>query len=112
MGEKARGLRAIWQREKEKIESLRSLKEQIEALRNQLEAYTRDSDWAKAGEVQYGKIPQLQRQLEAETAELEKIQEGGKMLKEEVDSEDIAEVVSKWTGIPVSRLVQGKCRSC
>ncbi len=108
LGEKARGMRAIWQREKDKIESLRSLKEQTEALRNQLEAYTRDSDWAKAGEIQYGKIPQLQKQLEAETAELEKIQEGGKMLKEEVDSDDIAEVVSKWTGIPVSRLVQGE----
>ena len=108
LGEKARGMRAIWQREKEKIESLRSLKEQIEVLRNKLESYTRDSDWAKAGEIQYGKIPQLQRQLEDETAELEKIQVGGKMLKEEVDSEDIAEVVSKWTGVPVSRLLQGE----
>ena len=108
LGEKARGMRAIWQREKEKIESLRSVKEQIEGLRTQLEAYTRDSDWAKAGEIQYGKIPQLQKQLDEETAELDTLQAGGKMLKEEVDSEDIAEVVSKWTGIPVSRMLQGE----
>lgn len=108
LGERARGLRAVWQREKDKIESIRSLKEQIEVLRNQLEAYTRDSEWAKAGELQYGKIPQLQKQLESQTAELEEIQQGGKMLKEEVDSDDIAEVVSKWTGVPVSRLMQGE----
>ncbi len=108
LGEKARGLRAAWQREKEKIETLRKLKEQIEGLRNQLETYTRDSEWAKAGEIQYGKIPQLQAQMEAESAELQKIQESGKMLKEEVDSDDIAEVVSKWTGVPVSRLMQGE----
>ncbi len=106
--EKASGMRAIWQREKDKIESVRSLKQELENLRNQMEAATRDSDWGRAGEIQYGKIPQLQKQLELETTDLEKIQEGGKMLKEEVDSEDIAEVVAKWTGIPVSRLVQGE----
>ena len=108
LGEKASGMRGIWQREKDKIESVRSLKQEIESLRTQLDAATRDSDWGKAGEIQYGRIPQLQKQLEEETAVLEKIQEGGKMLKEEVDSEDIAEVVAKWTGIPVSRLVQGE----
>jgi ATP-dependent Clp protease ATP-binding subunit ClpB len=65
-------------------------------------------DWARAAEIQHGKIPELQRALLAETAELEKIQASGKMLKEEVDAEDIAEVVAKWTGIPVSRLMQGE----
>ncbi len=106
--EKAGGMRAIWQREKDKIESVRSLKEQLEGLRNELDTFTRESEWAKAGEIQYGRIPQLQKQLEAETTELEQIQHGGKLLKEEVDSDDIAEVVSKWTGIPVSRLMQGE----
>lgn len=108
LNETASGLRAVWQREKEKIEAVRKVKQEIEELRNQLESATRDSDWGKAGEIQYGRIPKLQQVLESETAELEKIQEGGKMLKEEVDSEDIAEVVAKWTGIPVSRLVQGE----
>ena len=106
--ESASGMRAIWQREKEKIESVRKVKQDIEELRNQLESATRDSDWGKAGEIQYGQIPKLQQILVSETTELEKIQEGGKMLKEEVDSEDIAEVVAKWTGIPVSKLVQGE----
>ena len=106
--EKKNGLRGIWQREKEEIEKVRTLKQDLETLRNQLDASTRDSDWGKAGEIQYGKIPQLQKQLDAATADLAKIQQGGKMLKEEVDSEDIADVVAKWTGIPVSRLVQGE----
>jgi ATP-dependent Clp protease ATP-binding subunit ClpB len=106
--EQSSTLRATWSQEKDKIEAVRRAKEELDGLRNQLEAAQRDLDWARAAEIQHGKIPQLQRHLEAETAELERIQEGGKMLKEEVDSEDIAEVVSKWTGIPVSRLMQGE----
>ncbi len=108
LSEKASAKRGVWQREKEKIESIRKLKGQIEGLRTQLEAFTRDSEWGKAGEIQYGKIPQLEAQLEFESEELAKLQANGKMLKEEVDSEDIAEVVSKWTGVPVSRLLQGE----
>jgi len=108
LNEAASSLRARWQKEKEAIESMRDLKEQIDALRGQLEQAERDADWAKASEIQYGRIPQLQKQMEAEAAELERIQQSGKMLKEEVDSEDIAEVVSKWTGIPVSKLLQGE----
>jgi ATP-dependent Clp protease ATP-binding subunit ClpB len=108
--ESSAGLRAKWQREKETIEGVRAIKEEIDSLRVQLAQAERDADWAKASEIQYGRIPQLQKQLEAGTAKLEKIQEGGKMLKEEVDSEDVAEVVSKWTGIPVSKLLQGEMR--
>jgi ATP-dependent Clp protease ATP-binding subunit ClpB len=106
--EKSSALRAVWQREKEKIEAVRKAKSELDSLRSQLEEAQRNLDWARAAEIQHGRIPAIQRELEAQTAELEQIQEGGKMLKEEVDSEDIAEVVSKWTGIPVSRLMQGE----
>ena len=108
LSEQASALRGVWQREKEKIESLRAHKEQLEALRTELQQAEREADWARAAEIQHGRIPTLQTQLEEETAELETIQQGGKMLKEEVDSEDIAEVVSKWTGVPVSKMLQGE----
>ncbi|MBX7131865.1 MAG: ATP-dependent chaperone ClpB [Fimbriimonadaceae bacterium] len=108
LNEKASAMRAVWQTEKDKIERTRSIKEELDSLRNQLQQAERDLDWARAAEIQHGRIPALLEQLEAETAELEKIQESGKLLKEEVDSEDIAEVVSKWTGIPVSKLMQGE----
>lgn len=108
LGEKSSSLRAVWQQEKDKIEGLRSVKEQLDQLRNQLETAQRDSDWARAAEIQHGQMPVLQRQLDAETAKLEELSSGGRMLKEQVDGEDIAEVVSKWTGIPVSRLMTGE----
>ncbi|CAN5474897.1 ATP-dependent chaperone ClpB [soil metagenome] len=108
LSEKASGLRAIWQKEKEVIERVRTIKEELDNLRAQLEAAQREADWAKAAEIQHGKIPVLQRQLEAESNALEAVQVGGKMLKEQVDGEDIADVVSKWTGIPVSRLMTGE----
>ncbi len=108
LNEKASGLRANWQREKGGIEHIRSLKDQLDVLRTQLEAAQREMDWARAAEIQHGQIPSLMKRLEFETAEIEKKQEGGRMLKEQVDSEDIAEVVSKWTGVPVSRLLQGE----
>ena len=106
--EQASGLRAVWTREKDQIERVRAIKTELDQLNNQLEAVQRELDWAKAAEIQHGKIPQLLRQLQAETKSLEEIQQSGKMLKEEVDAEDIAEVVSKWTGVPVSRLLQGE----
>lgn len=106
--EKASGLRAVWQKEKEKIESLRTIKEELEQVRNELAQAQRDYEWQRAAELQHGKIPALEKRLEAETAELQEVSEGNQMLKEEVDSEDIAEVVSKWTGIPVSKLLQGE----
>ncbi len=108
LSEQSSQLRARWGREKEKIEAVSHVKEEIEALRLQLEAAQRDADWARAAELQYGRIPQLEKQLEADTAELEDITAEGRMLKEEVDEEDIAEVVAKSTGIPVARLVQGE----
>ncbi len=106
--EQASGLRATWTREKDQIERVRGIKEHLDQLASQLEGAQRELDWARAAEIQHGKIPELQRALAAETKELEQIQGSGKMLKEEVDSEDVAYVVSKWTGVPVSRLLQGE----
>jgi ATP-dependent Clp protease ATP-binding subunit ClpB len=108
LSEKSMALQATWQREKEKIENIRTLKAELDELRVQLEQAKTDYDYARAAEIQHGKMPQVQRDLDEQTGELEAIQADGKMLKEEVDSEDIAEVVSKWTGIPVSRLLQGE----
>jgi ATP-dependent Clp protease ATP-binding subunit ClpB len=106
--EKASGMRAIWQKEKEKIESLRAIKEEMEQIRTELAQAQRDYEWQRAAELQHGRIPELEKRLELETAELQAVSEGNQMLKEEVDSEDIAEVVSKWTGVPVSKLLQGE----
>ena len=106
--EGASAMRAEWQTEKQKIEAIRAIKEEMDDLRNQLLQAERDVDYAKAAEIQHGKLPQLHKNLKQEEADLILIQQKGKLLKEEVDSEDIAEVVSKWTGIPVSKLMQGE----
>mgnify|MGYP003332517425 CR=1 FL=1 len=94
-----------WESEKQAIGAIRSLKEELESLRAQME---RESDLEKAAEIRYGRIPELDRRIEAATAQLNTLQHDQRMLKEEVDSEDIAEVVSKWTGVPVSRLMEGE----
>ncbi|CAN5626930.1 ATP-dependent chaperone ClpB [soil metagenome] len=105
--EKSQGLRARWQREKEGIEGARRVKEQLDALRMQYDRAFSDGDYARASEIQYGEIPRLQKELEIAQATIAE-QGQTSMLKEQVDSEDIAEVVSKWTHIPVSRLMQGE----
>ncbi|MBL8087911.1 MAG: ATP-dependent chaperone ClpB [Chthonomonas sp.] len=97
-----------WQVEKSKIESLRTLKQQLDELTVQLEAANRDYDYARAAEIKNGRLPEIQAKLDEETRTLEALQSEDKMLKEEVDSEDVAEIVSKWTGIPVSKLLQGE----
>jgi ATP-dependent Clp protease ATP-binding subunit ClpB len=94
-----------WEAEREAIGVIRSLKEELEALRTQLE---RETDLEKAAEVRYGRIPEVERRIADATAHLDELQSGRRMLKEEVDAEDIAEVVSKWTGVPVSRLMEGE----
>jgi ATP-dependent Clp protease ATP-binding subunit ClpB len=106
--EKSGGMRAIWQTEKEKIERVRKIKQELDDLRAQFQKASDAGDYALAAEIQHGKMPSLQKRLADESAELERVQQGGKMLKEEVGSEDIAEVVAKWTGIPVSKLLQGE----
>jgi ATP-dependent Clp protease ATP-binding subunit ClpB len=97
-----------WQQEKEAIQKARKLKEELEAVRRDVEEAQRSGDYTKASELQYGRVPQLERNIKAEEARLAELQKGQRMLKEEVDEEDIADVVSKWTHIPVSRLMEGE----
>ena len=94
-----------WENEKQAIDAIRSLKEELEHLRTQVE---RETDLAVAAEIRYGRIPELERRIEEATQHLDQLQTDNRMLKEEVDSDDIAEVVSKWTGVPVSRLVESE----
>jgi ATP-dependent Clp protease ATP-binding subunit ClpB len=97
---------AHWNNEKQAIGRIRELKEQLEARRSEVE---RETDLERAAEIRYGQIPELERQVEEATHQLEELQSGGqRMLKEEVDEEDVAEVVSRWTGVPVSRLMEGE----
>ena len=106
--EKRNELRAQWMREKEIIALMRGYKEQIEKTKMESERAEREGNLTKAAELRYGKLIELQRSLEEENKRLLEAQKRRKMLKEEVDEEDIAEVVSKWTGIPVSRMLEGE----
>ena len=103
--EQSDGMRAHWDQEKTAISVIRLLKEKLETARAQVE---REVDLEKAAAIRYGEIPELERQVGEATKVLEEAQADGKMLKEEVDSEDIAEVVAKATGIPVTRLLEGE----
>src|SRR5438309_823636 len=106
--ETSSGMKAKWQSEKEAIEHMRTAKAELEQLRLQLDQARNAGDLARASEIQYGKIPELERKLEAEQSKLAKIQTDGVTLKEEVDEEDVAEVVAKWTGVPVSKMLEGE----
>jgi ATP-dependent Clp protease ATP-binding subunit ClpB len=106
--EQASAMKAHWQQEKEAIQRIRGLKERIEQGRTEIEQATRQGDLGKAAELRYGTLPQLERDLQAENEKLQQLQSKERMLKEEVEAEDVAEVVGKWTGIPVSRLLEGE----
>ncbi len=106
--EQSAGMKAHWQSEKEAIAQIRALKEQLEAARTEADRFERDGDLARAAEIRYGRVPELQRQVEEASVRLDQLQGEQKMLKEEVDEEDVAEVVSRWTGVPVSRLMEGE----
>ncbi|HEU4714212.1 MAG TPA: ATP-dependent chaperone ClpB [Pyrinomonadaceae bacterium] len=106
--ETSSGMKAKWQSEKEAIEHMRTAKAELEQLRMQLDQARNAGDLARASEIQYGKIPELEQKLKVEQDKLAKFQQDGVMLKEEVDEEDVAEVVAKWTGIPVSRMLEGE----
>ncbi|HZW38272.1 MAG TPA: ATP-dependent chaperone ClpB [Ignavibacteriaceae bacterium] len=97
-----------WNLEKENIQSIREMKSEIENTKLLADKYEREGDLGKVAELRYGKIAQLEKQLKQKTEELEVIQKDHKMLKEEVDAEDIAEVVAKWTGIPVNRMLESE----
>ena len=101
-------LQSHWQQEKDAISVSSRLKEQLEEARRQKQDAERAGDFAKASELQYGRIPELERKIREQEEKLQQLQQTHRMLKEEVDEEDIAEVVAKWTNIPVSRLMEGE----
>jgi len=106
--EQADAMRAHWQAEKDAIAAIRSLKEELEAQRTLVERFEREGDLTRAAEVRFGQLPELEGRVEQASARLAELQATRKMLKEEVDAEDVAEVVAKWTGVPVSRLLEGE----
>ncbi len=101
-------LRSHWEHEKRLIKEIRSQREEIETLRNQAEQMERQGDLGTVAELRYGTIPQIESDLANKQLELEKLQKDHKMLKEVVGPEDIAEIVAKWTGIPVSRMLESE----
>ena len=108
LGEELDGLLAHWHLEKDAIGEMRSTKQGIEDARSDAERAERDGDLQKAAELRYGRLPELERALEAQQVTLDQLQATTRMLKEEVDEEDVAEVISRWTGVPVSRLMEGE----
>jgi ATP-dependent Clp protease ATP-binding subunit ClpB len=106
--ETSSGMKAKWQSEKEAIEHMRKAKAELEQLKLQLDQARNAGDLGRASEIQYGKIPELEQRLKVEQEKLAIFQQDGVMLKEEVDEEDVAEVVAKWTGIPVSKMLEGE----
>ena len=106
--EQSAALTAQWQNERDALDRIATLQQEIEAARGEAARYERDGDLAKAAEITYGRLPGLQKDLDAAVARLSELQGSQKMLKQEVDEEDVAAVVSKWTGVPVSRLLEGE----
>ncbi len=101
-------LRAHWQLEKDKIHKIRAMKSDIEKAKADADRFEREGNLGKVAEIRYGVINQIERNIKKESEELESIQKSNKMLKEEVGAEDIAEVVAKWTGIPVNRMLESE----
>ena len=102
-------MKAAWEREKEVVAEIRQAREELERLQPEIEAAERAADYARAAELRYGRTAELQKQLEASEERLRELRASGSLLlKEEVDADDIAEVVARWTGIPVSRLMEGE----
>jgi ATP-dependent Clp protease ATP-binding subunit ClpB len=108
LSEKRTSLRSRWEQEKEVIGKIRSLKSQLEDVRAEADRAERAADFAKAAELRYGKAVEIEKQIQAAQARLTELQGGHALLKEEVDEDDIAEIVGRWTGIPVSRLIEGE----
>ena len=106
--EKSNALRAQWEQEKAAIQEVRAVREQIEQTSVQIEQAERDADLAKAAELRYGRLRELEARLKQAQARLAELQKGNPLLKEEVGPDEVAAVVSRWTGIPVSRLLEGE----
>ncbi|HEV8682682.1 MAG TPA: ATP-dependent chaperone ClpB [Actinomycetota bacterium] len=108
LNEKLSGMKAHWEEEKAHITRIRDLKSRIEEARQEAERAERDANLERAAELRYGRLVELDRELEEENKKLEEAQSERKMLKEEVHEEDVAEVISTWTGVPVARLMEGE----
>ncbi len=108
LNEKLSSLKASWMIEKEEIQKVRGLKESLDSLRNELAQAERDYNWTLAAEIQHGKIPLVEKELAKQTQLASENKKKSRMLKEEVDSEHIAAVVSRWTGVPVEKLLEGE----
>jgi ATP-dependent Clp protease ATP-binding subunit ClpB len=106
--ERSSGMKARWQAEKEAIQRIREIKAQVEQLKVEAEQATRRGDLARAGEITYGTTPAAEAELKEAEAKLAALQKDGKYLKEEVDADDVAEIVARWTGIPVSRMMESE----
>ena len=106
--EKSAGMKLHWESEKQAIQKIRTIKEKIEKAKTDAEKAQREGDLEKAAELRYGTLTELGKQLELENKKLTELQKSTKMLKEEVDEEDVAQVVSKWTGIPVTKMLEGE----
>ena len=101
-------LKLRWKRERELIQQIQDSKEKIEAVRFESDTLEREGDFSKVAELRYGQIPNLEKELKEANDQLAEVQKGGALLKEEIESEDIAEIVSRWTGIPVSRMLESE----
>src|SRR5208282_5318363 len=108
--EKITALRSRWTREREAINRIGELKKKIEALRFEAEEQTRKGQLDRAAQIQYGELPKLEAELKKLNAAQDGKSGAPRMLKEEVDEEDIAKIVSKWTGIPVARMLEGEVK--
>jgi ATP-dependent Clp protease ATP-binding subunit ClpB len=108
--EDSSGRKARWQAEKQAIGKIRKLKEQIDQLKSEEQRYERSGELAKVAEIRYGKIAAAENELKRAEEQFSAVQKDAPMLKEEVDEEDIAKLVSKWTGIPVGRLLEGEAQ--
>ncbi len=106
--EERQELRARWQKEKDLIQTIQKSKEEMENLRVEAENLERGGEYGRVAEIRYGRIPTLEQEIEDAQAKLADIQEQGSLLKEEIDAEDIAEIVSRWTGIPVSKMLESE----
>jgi ATP-dependent Clp protease ATP-binding subunit ClpB len=101
-------LMAHWEQEKDAIQTMRKVKEELEQVRQEMQRAQQAGDYAKASELQYGRLPELERKIKDQETRLTELQKNQKMLKEEVDEEDVAGIVARWTHIPVSRLLEGE----
>jgi len=108
LNEQFAGLKARWENEKKAIQEVAAAKAEIDKLKSDQAAAERAADFNRAAEIKFGRLPELSRRVEEQQAKLAELQKGGAMLKEEVTPEEIAEVVSNWTGIPVTRLIEGE----